>query len=148
MNEYRPIEVVCSDGRRRIASLEVANTLAALRAQVEDLKSAGRTARDDATSALDLLSRVRFALGDNGTRMQGELMAYCRELAALPGRVAELEAQSEELARIADEHVNTAHRYRDALERLARLGNEPYYGNSIGNRIAQDALGIEVGLNA
>lgn len=66
----------------------------------------------------------------------------------LRARIAELEAQSEELARIADEHVNTAHRYRDALERLARLGNEPCYGNSIGNRIAQDALGIEVGLNA
>ena len=68
--------------------------VAALRAQVEDLKAAGRTARDDATSALDLLSRVRFALGDNGTRMQAELLEYCRELAALPGRVAELEAQT------------------------------------------------------
>ena len=54
--------------------------VAALRAQVEDLKSAGRTARDDATSALDLLSRVRFALGDNGTRMQAEFLEYCAEL--------------------------------------------------------------------
>ena len=54
--------------------------VAALRAQVEDLKSAGRTARDDATSAFDLLSRVRFALGDNGKRMQDELIAYCAEL--------------------------------------------------------------------
>jgi len=65
-----------------------------LRAQNDSLKAAGRKAADDATSALDLLSRVRFALGDNGTRMQGELVDYCRELAALPGRVAELEAQT------------------------------------------------------
>ena len=46
------------------------------------------------TGALHLLARIREALGDNGTRMQGELMDYCRELAALPGRVAELEAQT------------------------------------------------------
>ena len=39
-------------------------------------------------------------------------------------------------------------RYREALNKLARLGNEPRYGNSIGNRIAQDALGIEVGVDA
>lgn len=27
-----------------------------------------------------------------------------------------------------------------ALEKLARLGNEPHYGNSIGNHIARDVL--------
>lgn len=31
-------------------------------------------------------------------------------------------------------------RLREALEQLARLGNEPQYGNSVGNRIAQAAL--------
>ena len=31
-------------------------------------------------------------------------------------------------------------RYKTALERLARLGNEPELGNSLGNRIAQQAL--------
>ena len=30
--------------------------------------------------AFDLLSRVRFACGDNGTRMQDELEEYLREL--------------------------------------------------------------------
>lgn len=30
--------------------------------------------------------------------------------------------------------------YEKALEQLARLGNEPNYGNSVGNGIAQDAL--------
>lgn len=28
----------------------------------------------------------------------------------------------------------------DALEKLAKLGNEPMYGNSVGNRIAQETL--------
>ena len=39
-----------------------------------------RQARADATSSLDLVSRIREALGDNGTRMQDELLVYCREL--------------------------------------------------------------------
>ena len=64
-----------------------------LRAQVDGLKAAGRQARDDATAALDLVSRIRMALNDNGKRMQDELLIYCRELAALPYRVAELEAE-------------------------------------------------------
>ena len=34
----------------------------------------------DATAALDLVSRIRMALNDNGKRMQDELLAYCREL--------------------------------------------------------------------
>lgn len=29
---------------------------------------------------------------------------------------------------------------REALEKLAKLGNEPHYGNSIGNQIAREAL--------
>jgi hypothetical protein len=33
---------------------------------------------------------------------------------------------------------------REALERLARLGNEPAYGNSTGNEIARAALDMEV----
>ena len=31
-------------------------------------------------AAFDLLSRMRFACGDNGKRMQGELEVYLREL--------------------------------------------------------------------
>ena len=31
-------------------------------------------------------------------------------------------------------------RLREALEKLARLGNEPMLGNSVGNIIAQEAL--------
>lgn len=36
--------------------------------------------RDDAAAALGLLSRMRFACGDNGKRMQDELEDYLREL--------------------------------------------------------------------
>ena len=51
-----------------------------LEAEVELAKENGRKATDDAAGAIDLLSRVRFALGDNGTRMQSELIDYCAEL--------------------------------------------------------------------
>jgi hypothetical protein len=34
-----------------------------------------------------------------------------------------------------------------ALNKLARLGNEPHFGNSIGNVIAQKALAQEAGAN-
>ena len=36
-------------------------------------------------------------------------------------------------------------RLREALDRLARLGNEPEYGNSIGNQIARAALNDQGG---
>ena len=74
-----------------------------LRAQVDGLKAAGRQARDDATAALDLVSRIRMALNDNGKRMQDELLDYCRELAALPRRVAELESASRDALLAASE---------------------------------------------
>ncbi len=35
---------------------------------------------------------------------------------------------------------NENKRYKDALEKLSRLGNEPHLGNSDGNKIAQQAL--------
>ena len=37
---------------------------------------------DKETAALWLVAGIRFALGDNGTRMQDELIDYCRELKA------------------------------------------------------------------
>ena len=64
--------------------------LDAIKAQIDDLKSAGRQARDDATAALDLMSRVRMALNDNGKRMQDELIDYCRDLARMPYRIQKL----------------------------------------------------------
>jgi hypothetical protein len=44
------------------------------------------------TGLLHLVAEIRAALGDNGKRMQPELMDYCRELAAMPARLAELES--------------------------------------------------------
>ncbi len=35
----------------------------------------------EAFAALDLVARVRQAIGDHGSRMQPELLEYCRELA-------------------------------------------------------------------
>ena len=35
----------------------------------------------DVSSLLMLLADIRFAIGDNGKRMQDELVAYCKEIA-------------------------------------------------------------------
>jgi hypothetical protein len=48
-----------------------------------------------------------------------DIYSFEKQVAALEARVKELEG---------------------ALDKLARLGNEPYFGNSIGNQIAQAAL--------
>ena len=49
-----------------------------------------------------------------------------KEIASLKSEVDRLTAQIAEM--------------QEALEKLARLGNEPHYGNSIGNQIAIEAL--------
>ena len=48
----------------------------------QTLEQQRNAAADDAAGALDLVSRIREALGDHGLRMQDELLEYCRELAA------------------------------------------------------------------
>jgi len=50
----------------------------------------------------------------------------CNTVTRLRDKIDELEAENEAL--------------REALDKLARLGNEPHYGNSHGNVIAQKAL--------
>lgn len=57
---------------------------AATAAQAEALA----TAQADAAAALGLLSKVRFALGDNGTRMQDELIEWCKGLNPEAGAAA------------------------------------------------------------
>ncbi len=49
--------------------------------------------------------------------------------------------RNEALADLAASQAREA-KLRDALDKLARLGNGGYYGNSEGNRIAQDALAL------
>jgi hypothetical protein len=77
-----------------------------------------------------------------------------KALEAKDKRIAELEAENNELEdcqsaqdytidRLYDANVRLMdenERLRDALEKLAKLGNEPHYGNSDGNLIAQRAL--------
>jgi hypothetical protein len=46
-----------------------------------------------------------------------------------------------EAARTIKSQAEKNARLREALEKLARLGAEPYYGNSDGNMIARAALG-------
>jgi hypothetical protein len=52
------------------------------RPALDSIRQEVEQAQRDNASAFDLLSRIRFALGDNGKRMQDELIEYCKELAA------------------------------------------------------------------
>lgn len=54
--------------------------------------------------------------------------------------VEALRENRDEYQREADKLAAENKVLRDALERLARLGNEPHYGNSDGNMIAIKAL--------
>jgi multidrug resistance efflux pump len=63
---------------------------------------------------------------------EGTVTSYADAQRALDDAQATVEALQQERDRL-----------RAALEQLARLGNEPYYGNSDGNRIAQKALGLD-----
>jgi len=57
--------------------------LKVLEDKLEDMRDeVGRSAQD-AFSALYLVARIREALGDNGLRMQDELIGYCKHLAEL-----------------------------------------------------------------
>jgi len=58
------------EARARVAAAEMAH----------DAKLALDEAEGDATSLLFLLAQIREAVGDNGKRMQDELLEYCRDL--------------------------------------------------------------------
>lgn len=49
-------------------------------AEIAELWRKLASAREDATSALRLVTDIRFALGDDGKRMQPELIEWCKEL--------------------------------------------------------------------
>ncbi len=62
--------------------------------------------------------------------MSGHWIGIAEEaiIADLTAKLAECQAREEKL--------------REALDRLARLGNGPHYGNSVGNDIAKEALAL------
>ena len=56
-----------------------------------------------------------------------------------------LEGDTQRISELLDERDELAaqnQQFRLALDKLARLGNEPYLGNSLGNKIAAEALSI------
>ncbi|MHC9085369.1 hypothetical protein ACYX7E_10055 [Luteimonas sp. RIT-PG2_3] len=57
-----------------------------LRREADELRSDAEEAKRDQAAALGLLSRMRFACGDDGKRMQDELEAYLGELRRDAGR--------------------------------------------------------------
>jgi len=64
----------CDEIKMLRAELEAAN------AQIEQLKGREKANADDLYSALMLVAKIREALGDDGRRMQDELLTYCRQL--------------------------------------------------------------------
>lgn len=75
-------------------------------------------ARADATAALRLVSRIRFALGDNGARMQDELIEWCKSLSAdaecFRFWVREASCNPVGIAKLIM-HCDTEQDYRDAI---------------------------------
>ena len=62
-------------------------------------------------------------------------LGECKSCDALADQIAELtKTNLEQAAQI--------EAYLTVLERIAKLGNEPHYGNSLGNEIARKALSI------
>lgn len=59
-----------------------------------------------------------------------------------PDVVEALRTQIAELTRTNLEQAAQIEAYLTVLERIAKLGNEPHYGNSLGNEIARKALSI------
>ncbi len=91
---------------------------------------------DDATAALALLSRMRFACGDNGLRMQDELEEYLRGLAEDSARLDWL------LANCATMDTNGFGDWRVAYEYTSPVSYGPY---ADGPRAAIDAAMGAVG---
>lgn len=105
-------------------SPEDAEALGKMLDDMEAAKENGRKAADDAASALDLLSRVRFALGDNGTRMQADLIVYCAEL-------REAKANLASAVDVAGKAGAERDRFRTALEYIrAELSSTPIAGDA------------------
>ena len=72
-----------------------------------------------------------------GAHTVGEVMALCERWRVAGGR-EEHHAYKEEIERVVEKLVSDRDVLLSAMEELARLGNEPHYGNS--NMIARAAI--------
>ena len=82
----------------------------------------------------DIIERLRAAVPTS----EGKPIAWrCEVRSEL---LLDAAAEVERLTRERDEARAEVERLSAALDRLARLGNEPNYGNSFGNVIARKAL--------
>lgn len=64
---------------------------------IDELLEEIQSAKEEAFAALALLSRMRFACGDNGTRMQGELEEYLAGLRRDAERYAAVRSRAADL---------------------------------------------------
>lgn len=105
-----------------------------LREQVEKLTKE----RDELVNAIDNEMVVThmgvFNAGDDPKVALNKICCYAQDL----GKFFAEDACKEQLAALAEQNE----RYREALQKLACLGNGEQYGNSIGNCIAQEALSL------
>lgn len=117
-------EAQCDRMAQRIRELEAALALE-VKARVacaeiaHEAKLALAKAEGDATSLLFLLAQIREAVGDNGKRMQNELVEYCRDLRRSKGTIqAALGNGADEAAWEPGEHWAdaAARKIRAALE--------------------------------
>lgn len=79
--EKRFNEVWCSLIDQAFMAKEREEELNLLRDELEGVRTELTKTQMESAGALDLVYRIRFALGDNGKRMQDELIAYCKHLA-------------------------------------------------------------------
>lgn len=106
--------------------------LATLRAKISKLEIQGVEDKSLYETGRGVLCDEIQKLKDHITELSVSLLTH----KAVSKRENTISKQAEEIERL----KNKCNKYEIALEKLARLGNEPLRGNSIGNCIASDAL--------
>jgi hypothetical protein len=107
-----------------------------VQAENQRLREEREQALDECVHIVDACKEVlRRANKFMNTREQHHL----EELEAACGQINKTPA---ELSTYAGKVLQERDVMREALEKLARLGNEPHYGNSDGNMIARRALQV------